>query len=251
MKQGYNAAFIYTSDFVGVNLGSDYTSEHEWGISDIKISLSINEKAGNSLACRKVNKVHNLHWYERTDFIGFVCYHFYADEFGSWKPRNTFTESDKDKSFYSGWSRNGFYLVTKNTSSNQKVIERIKKIYEALNNKNACVWLGGGHVFQNAGLCIGIVDKMPKEIFQQWADNDKLILDTKKAFEKTGIEKILNDAGKKWFALSPKIVNGKLTIWLNPYNQNKYEAGWFTVDELKLWAEDKGPIMKVHTKNKR
>lgn len=44
--------------------------------------------------------------------------------------------------------------------------------------------------------------------------------------------------------MSPQKQNGKLMIWLNPQEQEKYEAGLFTVDDLKLWAKDQGPVMK-------
>jgi len=34
-------------------------------------------------------------------------------------------------------------------------------------------------------------------------------------------------------------------FWLNPQEQNKYRCGWFTVEELTEWAEDKGTIIKT------
>ncbi len=250
MRKGMNASFIHTSDFIGVNLGADYVAEHEWGIEDLKPNLGINKNADFGLPRRKVNEVKNLHWYETSEYIGIVCYHFYGDDLKSWKPREIYSLSDKAKSFYSGWARNGFYLLTKNTKGNEKVIQKIKTIFEALNNKNACVWLGGGGVFENAGLCIGIVDKMSKDIIQNWYDGDKIVSDAKLAMEKSGIEKILRDAGKRWFALSPSLNGNKLKIWLNPYGQDKYESGWFTVDELKLWAKDSGPVIKNNKRNK-
>jgi hypothetical protein len=242
MRNGMNASFIHKSDFIGVNLGADYVSEHEWGIKSLKRYLGVDENADMGLPCRKVNEVHNLHWFESKDFIGIVCYHFYDDTMKNWKPRETYG-SDKAKSFYSGWAQDGFYLLTKNTKTSESTINKIKKIYDALNNKNACIWLGGGGVFENAGLCIGIIDKMDKTIFQEWSASDKKKADTKAAFDKSGIEEFLRKAGKKWFALSPSMVNGKLKIWLNPYEQRIHNAGSFTVDELKLWAKDQGPVM--------
>lgn len=63
--------------------------------------------------------------------------------------------------------------------------------------------------------------------------------------KKTKIKKILDRAGKKYFALSPrwKDENKKEVIfWLNPYYQDIDNFGWFTVDDLKDWAKGKGKI---------
>lgn len=35
-----------------------------------------------------------------------------------------------------------------------------------------------------------------------------------------------------------------IVFWLNPWEQRIHHSGWFTVEELELWAENKGPVMK-------
>lgn len=253
MRNSYNGKFIFGNDgLIGINLGADYCSEHEWGIRDIGYYLGINPEAEFGLARRKTNQVKNLSWYENNKIAGLMLYPFYSEEDRmNWKPRDGFSYSDKEKSFYAGWSGTGLRILadkpTKKIKS-EKTIERIKLIYDALNSINAVVWLGGGGVFENAGLCIGIVDKMPQDIFDSWAKVDKERFDVKVAFEKTGIEKLLADAGKRYIALSPSMHNGKLKAWLNPREQDKYEYGLFTIGELKLWAKDQGRVMKVKTK---
>lgn len=32
--------------------------------------------------------------------------------------------------------------------------------------------------------------------------------------------------------------------WLNPTEQQANESGWYSVEDLMLWAENKGPIIK-------
>ena len=62
----------------------------------------------------------------------------------------------------------------------------------------------------------------------------------------TGIYKILKDAGKRFFALSPKWKDDnkeEVVFWLNPIEQHIYNYGWFTVEDLKLWAKNEGPVM--------
>lgn len=65
---------------------------------------------------------------------------------------------------------------------------------------------------------------------------------------KTRIHKILAKSGKKYFALSPRWADDQkkeVVFWLNPYDQDKYNSGWFSVQDLKDWAKDKGKVMKA------
>ncbi len=150
MRQGNNASFIYSESptaLIGINLGSDYCAEHEWGIKDIQHYTGMNTDQSNvGLDRRKVNKVQNLHWVDNDKFVGFVLYRFFDDEIKNWKPRESY-HSDKKKEIYCGWSKDGFYVLTdkvaKPTKNQTKVIERLQKVYDALNSNNACIWLGG------------------------------------------------------------------------------------------------------------
>jgi hypothetical protein len=64
------------------------------------------------------------------------------------------------------------------------------------------------------------------------------------------LEKKLREAGKKWFALSPRWATEKhntehsVVFWLNPMEQRTNNSGLYTVEELLLWAENKGPIVR-------
>ena len=46
MRAGFNNAEVlfHEGEFVGVNLGADYCSEHEWGIGKIKQAFGISDK---------------------------------------------------------------------------------------------------------------------------------------------------------------------------------------------------------------
>ena len=90
-----------------------------------------------------------------------------------------------------------------------------------------------------------IKSKLPEKTIQSIKDADLDYLALQKAAEKTGIKKILEKAGKKYLALSPrwKDDNKKEVIfWLNPYHQDVDNFGWFTVDDLNDWAKGKGKI---------
>jgi len=244
MRKSCNEKIIVdkSGTVIGINLGADYCAEHEQGIDGLKSKLGINVNADFGLARRIVNEVKDLHWIE-SDLVGIVLNRFYSDDdFSSWVKFHTDRYYTKNK-FEAGWSNTGFYLLTK--KNDIKTIEKFKLIYDALCNKNACIWMGGSEIFENAGFCIGIVDRMSPNIFNDWAVNDKKQHDLKDQFDKTGIEKFLKEANKKWFDLGPRLNrDGKMIIWLNPYDQDKYNSGYFTVDELKMWVKEKGPVIK-------
>ena len=71
--------------------------------------------------------------------------------------------------------------------------------------------------------------------------------------EKTGIAKKLKKAGLGWYALKPAwrdffkdpVYRSKYKVifFLNPEEQDKYNSGWFTVEELLQWIKGKGPVM--------
>jgi len=60
----------------------------------------------------------------------------------------------------------------------------------------------------------------------------------------------LKSAGRSWFALRAAWIRDKsaskhpVWFWLNPQEQDRYEAGWFTVEDLLQWTENKGPVLK-------
>ena len=79
-----------------------------------------------------------------------------------------------------------------------------------------------------------------------WYDADEDYHKLKLAAESTGLEAYLKSRGKRWFALSPRWANDEksgVRFWLNPQEQQKYSAGWFTVDELREWADERGPVI--------
>ena len=60
------------------------------------------------------------------------------------------------------------------------------------------------------------------------------------------IEQELRKAGKRWFSIGSRVIqdeDGTLRTWLNPMDQNKYNCGWFTFDDLRAWARDEGPVI--------
>lgn len=72
-----------------------------------------------------------------------------------------------------------------------------------------------------------------------------------------GIKK-LKEANCRYFACSPKwsheiksTADGEIKtkypviFWLNPMEQDRNSYGWFTVENLELWTQGKGPIVEL------
>lgn len=59
------------------------------------------------------------------------------------------------------------------------------------------------------------------------------------------LKKQLDQAGKHWIHLGTwtyDAENDTIRFLLNPIQQERYEYGWYTLDELRLWLDDKGPV---------
>lgn len=244
---------------VGINLGADYTSEHEWGIDDLKKAFGITGK-GYGIERRTVNQVpSNMTFIDDKKQTVLLVVNIY----GTAKPnlnhfdigRTTYNEGK----LLTAWDSKTFGINAETESDR----EAVREIHTAIKNNDLAIWLGGGGVFQNAGLVLAIVSRIPDEGKKTLYDADIDAEKLKNAALKTGIAAKLEKAGCRSFALSPKwageiksTVNGKVKtkheviFWLNPYDQQNHEYGWYTVEDLELWAQGKGPVIDK-SKNKR
>lgn len=58
------------------------------------------------------------------------------------------------------------------------------------------------------------------------------------------VKSALSDQGKEWRSLERwQWMDGQIRFWLNPTDQVRYQAGWYTIDELILWSQNRGPIL--------
>lgn len=263
--------------FMGINLGSDYCAEHEWGIDNLKSLMGVPTDTQGIYGierrrCKSPNTKCLALKMEKN-----ICNLIAVSE---WQ-MNYFLEKDIDKHYQelyfrgnsemtTAWDEGSFAIRVKGEDN----IKKLKTVYENLTVGKCAIWLGGGGVFQNAGLCIAIIDLLPKESLDvmQKADIDREKL--KDAAKATGILQKIEEANesfrkmrevetgracyeKKWgfFALSPSWANKEarkktkypVVFWLNPQDQQNNNYGWFTVEELNQWLQGKGPIPKKDT----
>lgn len=258
-------------NLVGIDLGADYCAEHEWGIDKMKSKFQIKSQQLKDspwgtwwkevleirknktprlfgIESRMINHVpenlirgeHKIKHDEKSITSYYIClaYHRpWAEEpikvgdqyLGGWL---------NDKGFNSYWGEEAFFFTSPNK-------ERIDEMWNAFQNKDIALFLGGGGPFQNAGLTFLIASKLDKSYVEQMHDADKDHWELLNAAVDTGIYQKLEKADCGFYACKPSWKNkkgGELQFWLNPADQQNNEHGWYTVKDLEDWTKGKGKI---------
>jgi hypothetical protein len=260
MRRGNDNAFVFGDDgaLAGVCLGADFTAEHECGIKGIRRAFGIDD-AALGIAKRTITK-HPVQWYatgqprmvprlQSGSMAGFSTFKSWDDKpvtitmvmrIGEVREPSTIGKSIYYDKLQTAWDQNGFCAFS--ADPNEQM--HLKAIFDALQADDAIIMLGGQNGWiGNRGLLIGILSQMPQTVKDTLLAADQEYIRLTKAFADTGIEAKLQKAGCRWFALSPRFkTDGSITVWLNPMEQQKNNFGWFSIADLELWAEGKGPI---------
>lgn len=254
--------FNEQNEFCGVNLGSDFCTEHECGINYIKAAFAIDGivkvktsklfgipirtkiEPNFGIIGRVINEVpekfvHGIAGKYR--FIG-----FYDSLSAKWMDsivKEAITDNNRHSSpFMAYWCDRGFLLV----SSDQEKIIQLRDSILAL---NLAIYLGGRKFISNNGLVLSIATKLDKPVIDAMEQGDRSVYELRKKADATGIYDRIRESDKRYFALTPKWKdkdNGLIHFWLNPENQRTYNSGHFTVEELDQWIANEGPIIKQH-----
>ena len=190
MRQGYDQK-ILTIDgkFIGVSLGSDHCAEHEWGIEGIERVFGLSSKKKEIGIARYQTGIPNqdrnaIGFYEGESYFGFYCIR---------KPWNDSDVSDPKKwnsppyfhsDYYSAWCENSFCFFVKARKGsknkdqqrkdrvfNKEMKTNLKKVFDALVEGKATIWIGGAGVFSNGGLCVALADQIPQSAIDTWINN--------------------------------------------------------------------------------
>jgi len=102
------------------------------------------------------------------------CYYHDNKYNGSQRLYNVLEESSEvffygDNKLWTGWNDGSFAAFSIDPDEQAK----LKELYEAIQRGDAAIWLGGGGVFQNAGLCIAVASRLPQEAIAEWEKFDK------------------------------------------------------------------------------
>ena len=161
-----------------------------------------------------------------------------------------FSKHEEDNDIFSSWSERDLLVIGYNKTS-----EDVKDIIK--NYKEGNLVLGTKEMRSKldldnrniGGLTFYKYDKVNKPAIRDniLRENIKVIIGYY-ALHCSGIYKALEKSDKRFMALKPKfsMENGKpeLIVWLNPYDQEDNEYGWYSLDELFDWADNKGPIIE-------
>jgi hypothetical protein len=261
---------------IAINLGSDYCAEHEWGIKGIRSKLKIPEKADVDLGRSAFDFIKNFFGlkqpvgletrtmrsglelvtnlgekpvsYTSTDyktkkkttfkFWGITTYKPWSGSV-DWKGYVGWYDPERE-SFISQWDEGDFMILSEDK-------DLIQELYDVFVKGDISVWIGGSGPFKNGGLTLAIASRLPQDFRDEMLSVDRDQLEIKKAAFETGIHNKLKEAGKNYFALSPrwKDENKKeVVFWLNPHDQQNNNFGWYSAKELEEWIEGNGPIPK-------
>lgn len=282
MRQAYYDSSLFLdehNDLQAICLGYDYAAEHEFGIKRLKESFGISEfddtntnvlkliknklfgpKVKFGIYRRMVTKVpDNLMYGEfsftenkkkhRVFFVGFTD--------NSWRTskenQDFFISKIKqginfEKPFSAWWDEKEFLVASKG----QKIP---MQIFKAINSLDAAISLSWPkNPFAGSGLIIAVKSKIKEEDLKEIEKIDRERHEMILSGIKTGITDKISKTDKRYFALSPAwkkdISNSSDTkysvvFWLNPMEQNKYNSGWYTVEELEQWIKNEGPVIKT------
>ena len=243
MRLAYNDAGLVHEDgnLIGVSLGYDFCAEHEFGIENLLDAFDAHHEKKLGVDQHTINHVPDDYGMDESRrILGFPL----KDAV------RTLADTHKSEELVCAWSGRSFGIRFPEGAEKD-----MRDMHEAIMRKDALIVMGAPTMaaFANSRLCIVIKSRLPKEQADAMREAD---LDHKrllKASEKTGIEKRVKDAGLKFFALSPEWVKGNpretdtrhpVIYWLNPWEQRRNNAGWFTVEELDAWTRGEGPVLK-------
>lgn len=249
---------------IAISFSADYVAQHEHGIAEICAAFGIPGKPSRDCLgadARTVTKVpDDLKFFDNLDGYAYLMF---SDRF-SYREPEEFTAKhfnrmlhvyDDNEDLSTAWSSNDFGVRIKTDDVLNAGSMALGQIYDAFTKNDIMIFVGGtSGPFEHPGLVLAIRSHVPAEMLERLKASDEDYLNLIDADEKTGIRQKLEGAGKRFFALSPRWESSvtlgddtkteyPVVYWLNPYEQDKYNTGWYTVEQLLEWIDGTGPIL--------
>lgn len=259
MRQTIHDLDVLTDEqgnLVGINLGYEYAAEHEGGIGTLMKHFGFKTEELGFDSRRNTLVPSGLVFHE-TKKSAVLVYDMYFDKDKD-NPADYHKSSElhlwnEDKQIMAcAWDERSFGIrVLKNSSEeSKKMVELLKSLHKALLEKNGVLAVQGRtNPFGGTGLMVLDYTKIPENLLQKSRETDKanreLKAKLKKLEEESGVIPLLQKAGKRWIYLGANRLDddGNPMWWLNPLDRDAH-ANWYTTEDLKLWAEDKGPVIE-------
>lgn len=229
MRRGTNGAGVHRLEdgrMYGVNLGADFTAEHEWGIKALQRDFALNASAWPGVPRRTIHTVPGGHSSDAEREQGVVLQTIKHDHrkdrydpitgesyVVAYMPYGALSmselhfrppykgERDEDIAEIVGaWSESDFAVHFRPEHR-----QDAQDLYDAFGRRDVAFLFGnvGNNPFANAGLCLTIVSRIPSAIVEnlaeQDADNDAL----KVAADATGIKAEIDALSKAWRKAHP------------------------------------------------
>ena len=267
-----------TGQTVGFSLGYDFCAEHEADVPYLKKLLGVS--GGLGIEGRTMTKQPDLisfGTYERTrakkpgtrkapptDLAALLIVGGWRGihevgtreavknlEVDFWVEPYSDIYDDQRDTIASSWSEDGFAIHVRGEEN----VSRLTELAEHLRQNDIALADPSGMGFANrSGLAVAIASRIPEHTRQKIMSADLAYEKLMKAKDECGIEEELKEAGKRYYALSPAWADeqeAELKFFLNPAQQDKFQAGWYNLDELRQWAKDEGPVLKDEVGNSR
>jgi hypothetical protein len=268
MRRGNDPKWIYlpNGDLAGLAMGSDFCAEHEWGVDGMRRLFGCDDSK-DGVARRQINTIpkdlrqhsgvqtHSSDKrkkgrpYDAIFLSPLQSYHQPPEDLANGGELRTSGE----RTLSCAWDEKTFGIL----AFGEKDKKNLALLWEAFQKKDIAFWPNIGVFHIGGGLIFCIVSRIPSEDRANQVADDLDHKELLKTAEATGIAAELKAVGKEWFSLSPKWAkeikkNTKFPVvfWLNPYKQDQHKYGWWTVEDLKEWARDQGPIMMTEEERK-
>lgn len=253
MRRGFHAQFIeFDGKVIGINLGRDSVAEHEIGIQKLRSAFHMDKNKIGAEYFQANTPFPPLDIHEQGDEMIVICdpyalrirYHE-SPSFEQIKVQNELhTWGEYDLS--GAWDDDSFGVFVKGEENKQKLKEALLDPYQ---DGDLMIFITG-ILAECSGLTLLRASALPEAEKAKMKANHEDRIAMLKAAEETGIKEKLHKAKKEWLALSPrwakefeqKKTEYPVVFWLNPMHQQIDNYGWYTVEELLLWTEGKGPI---------
>lgn len=264
--------------FHGLALGSDFCAEHEWGTRALRGAFGLDESK-DGLERRTVGRVPEGFFYVEAKTHSVLGYTsqgwqspeaYFAREVKSgvlhqpdrWVPGAKPGEKGRFEkgTLACAWDEKSFGIAAWGTKRGPER-SRLRLLNDAFRRLDVAFWSNVGPFHLGGGLIFAVASKVPEESRTKILAADLDAKALKEAAAALGVEQMLRDARRQWYALSPawassfkEVIREQGTepvktehpvlFWLNPMDQRAFNFGWFTVEQLGEWAVGKGPVMK-------
>ena len=253
MRRSFNDTEFIKDDnerIIGVNLGYDFCAEHEQGIKGLYRSFGMKLEDELGFESKRNALVPQGLFYLPKKNSSAILYNPFASSPKDleWvlKEELCLRSYDGTERIAGAWDEESFGL---NVPFAQNGVP--KMLYDAFQAKNGVITLSGrNNPFANSGLLLLDYTKIPEEVKAKAREDDKARREEQRKFrqmeKESGVYELLEKSRKRFFALSVQRLDkdGQPLWWLNPYDQQTYSWGWYHTEDLKQWAEDKGPVVE-------